>query len=230
MRIHIVGICGTFMGGVALIARELGHTVTGSDLNIYPPMSDVLKDAGIEIRLGFEPSTIDKDVDLVIIGNTIGRANPSVDFVLNNNMNYISGAQWMGENVLRHQHVLAVSGTHGKTTTTAILTWILETAGLNPGFLIGGVPKNFEGSSRLGAGKYFVIEADEYDTVFYYYRSKFLHYRPNTKNNFKFYCAQYRAMVLLFIHNQILIFSMLFRVVVGENKLSLEIMMVGMQN
>ncbi|OGT45615.1 MAG: UDP-N-acetylmuramate:L-alanyl-gamma-D-glutamyl-meso-diaminopimelate ligase [Gammaproteobacteria bacterium RIFCSPHIGHO2_12_FULL_38_11] len=180
MRIHIVGICGTFMGGVALIARELGHTVTGSDLNIYPPMSDALINAGIDIRLGYEPSTIDKDVDLVIIGNTISRSNPSVDYVLNNNINYNSGAQWMGENVLRHQHVLAVSGTHGKTTTTAILTWILETAGLHPGYLIGGVPKNFEGSSRLGAGKYFVIEADEYDTVFYDKRSKFLHYRPNT--------------------------------------------------
>ena len=180
MRIHIIGICGTFMGGVALIARELGHSVTGSDLNIYPPMSDALINAGIEIRLGFEPSTIDKDVDLVIIGNTIGRANPSVDYVLNNNINYISGAQWMGENVLRHQHVLAVSGTHGKTTTTALLTWILETAQLNPGYLIGGVPKNFEGSSRVGAGQYFVIEADEYDTVFYDKRSKFLHYRPNT--------------------------------------------------
>ena len=179
-KIHIIGICGTFMGGVALIARELGHTVTGSDLNIYPPMSDTLQNAGIDIRLGFEPSTIDKNVDLVIIGNTIGRANPSVDYVLNNKINYISGAQWMGENVLCHQHVLAVSGTHGKTTTTALLTWILETAGLNPGYLIGGVPKNFSGTSRLGAGKYFVIEADEYDTVFYDKRSKFLHYRPNT--------------------------------------------------
>lgn len=188
MRIHIVGICGTFMGGVALIARELGHHVTGSDLNIYPPMSDALKDAGIDIRLGFEPDTIPKDVDLVIIGNTINRANPSVDYVLNHNINYISGAQWMGENVLRHQHVLAVSGTHGKTTTTALLAWILETAGCNPGYLIGGVPKNFEGSSRLGAGKYFVIEADEYDTIFYDKRSKFLHYRPNTLivNNIEF--------------------------------------------
>ncbi|MDP1574632.1 MAG: UDP-N-acetylmuramate:L-alanyl-gamma-D-glutamyl-meso-diaminopimelate ligase [Coxiellaceae bacterium] len=179
-KIHIIGICGTFMGGVALIARELGHSVTGSDLNIYPPMSDALINAGVEIRLGFEPSTIDKDVDLVIIGNTIARTNPSVDYVLNNNINYISGAQWMGDHVLRHQHVLAVSGTHGKTTTTALLTWILETATLNPGFLIGGVPNNFEGTSRLGAGKYFVIEADEYDTVFYDKRSKFLHYRPNT--------------------------------------------------
>ena len=180
MRIHIIGICGTFMGGVALIARELGHIVTGSDLNIYPPMSDALLEAGIEIRLGYAPSTIDKNVDLVIIGNTISRNNPSVDYVLNNNLNYISGAQWMGENVLRHQHVLAVSGTHGKTTTTALFAWILETAGLQPGFLIGGVPKNFKETSRLGAGKYFVIEADEYDTVFYDKRSKFLHYHPNT--------------------------------------------------
>lgn len=179
-KIHVIGICGTFMGGVALIARELGHTVTGSDLNIYPPMSDALQQAGVEIRSGFEPSTIPLDVDLVIIGNTISRNNPSVDYVLNHKINYISGAQWMGENVLRHQHVLAVSGTHGKTTTTALLAWILETAGLHPGFLIGGVPKNFSETARLGAKKYFVIEADEYDTVFYDKRSKFLHYHPNT--------------------------------------------------
>ena len=180
MNIHIVGICGTFMGGVALIARELGHTVTGSDLNIYPPMSDTLINAGIEIRSGYEPDTIPKDAELIIIGNTIGRTNPSVDYILNHKLNYISGAQWMGEQVLRKQHVLAVSGTHGKTTTTALLTWILEAAGVQPGFLIGGVPKNFDCTSRLGAGKYFVIEADEYDTVFYDKRSKFLHYYPDT--------------------------------------------------
>ena len=188
MRIHIVGICGTFMGGVALIARELGHIVSGSDLNIYPPMSDALKNAGIDLRLGYDPSTIDKDVDLVIVGNAIGRANPSVDYVLTHKIPYTSGSQWMHDYVLRHQHVLAVSGTHGKTTTTALLTWILETAGLNPGFLIGGVPKNFEGTSRLGAKKYFVIEADEYDTAFFDKRSKFLHYCPTTliMNNIEF--------------------------------------------
>lgn len=180
MRIHIVGICGTFMGGVALIARELGHCVTGSDINVYPPMSDTLKKAGIEIRQGFDPSTIDPDAQLVIIGNTINRDNPSVDYVLNNHISYTSGAEWMGDTVLRHKHVFAVSGTHGKTTTTALLTWILETAGLNPGFLIGGVPKNFTSTSRQGDGQYFVIEADEYDTAFFDKRSKFLHYRPQT--------------------------------------------------
>ncbi|OGT42221.1 MAG: UDP-N-acetylmuramate:L-alanyl-gamma-D-glutamyl-meso-diaminopimelate ligase [Gammaproteobacteria bacterium RIFCSPHIGHO2_12_FULL_40_19] len=180
MRIHILGICGTFMGGVALIARELGHHVTGSDLNIYPPMSDALAASGIPVRLGYEPKNIDPKTDLVIIGNGIARHNPCVDYVLNQGMDYISGSQWMCENVLRHQHVLAVSGTHGKTTTTALLTWILETAGLTPGYLIGGVPKDFKETSRLGAGKYFVIEADEYDTAFFDKRSKFLHYRPRT--------------------------------------------------
>ncbi len=180
MRIHILGICGTFMGGVALIARELGHQVTGSDLNIYPPMSDALKNAGIPVHLGYEPESLDPKIDLVIIGNGISRQNPCVDYILNQGINYTSGSQWMCDNVLRHQHVLAVSGTHGKTTTTALLSWILETAGLNPGFLIGGVPKNFTHTARLGAGKYFVIEADEYDTAFFDKRSKFLHYRPRT--------------------------------------------------
>src|SRR3990167_9053796 len=163
MRIHILGICGTFMGGVALIARELGHHVTGSDLNVYPPMSDALKSSVIPVHIGYEPSAIDSKTDLVIIGNGIARQNPCVDYILNQGINYTSGSQWMCENVLRFQHVLAVSGTHGKTTTTAILAWILETAGLNPGFLIGGVPKNFPNTARLGGGKYFVIEADEYD-------------------------------------------------------------------
>jgi len=158
----------------------MGYDVTGSDLNIYPPMSDALQTAGIDIRLGFEPETIPYDVDLVIIGNTIGRQNPSVDYVLNKRIPYASGAQWMGDHVLSRQHVLAVSGTHGKTTTTALLAWILTVAGYDPGYLIGGVPKNFEGSSRLGAGKYFVIEADEYDTAFFDKRSKFLHYHPST--------------------------------------------------
>ena len=180
MRIHILGICGTFMGGVALIARELGHIVTGSDLNIYPPMSDALAASGIPVHLGYEPKHIDPKIDLVIIGNGVARQNPCVDYVLNHGMNYTSGSQWMCENVLRHQHVLAVSGTHGKTTTTALLTWILETAGLMPGYLIGGVPNNFTETSRLGAGKYFVVEADEYDTAFFDKRSKFLHYRPRT--------------------------------------------------
>lgn len=180
MRIHILGICGTFMGGVAFIARELGHPVTGSDLNVYPPMSDALKASGISVHIGYEPSAIDSKTDLVIIGNGISRQNPCVDYILNQGINYTSGSQWMCESVLRHQHVIAVSGTHGKTTTTALLTWILETAGLNPGFLIGGVPKNFSCTARLGDKKYFVIEADEYDTAFFDKRSKFLHYRPKT--------------------------------------------------
>ena len=188
MRIHILGICGTFMGGVALIARELGHEVSGSDMNVYPPMSDTLTDAGITVKMGYEPSNIDSKTDLVIIGNGVGRQNTCIDYVLNQNINYISGPEWMCDNVLRFQHVLAVSGTHGKTTTTALLSWILETAGLNPGFLIGGVPKNFSQTARLGGGKYFVIEADEYDTAFYDKRSKFLHYRPRTliMNNIEF--------------------------------------------
>jgi len=180
MHIHILGICGTFMGGVALIARELGHDVTGSDLNVYPPMADALKSSGIPVHIGYEPSAIDPKTDLVIIGNGIARQNACVDYLLNQGINYTSGSQWMCENVLRHQQVLAVSGTHGKTTTTALLSWILETAGLNPGFLIGGVPKNFPNTARLGGGKYFVIEADEYDTAFFDKRSKFLHYRPRT--------------------------------------------------
>lgn len=180
MKIHILGICGTFMGGVALMARELGHEVSGSDVNIYPPMSDALKTSGINVHLGYEPSAIDVKTELVIIGNTIPRSNHCVDYVLNQGMNYTSGAAWMRDNVLRHQHVLAVSGTHGKTTTTALLTWILEVAQCNPGYLIGGVPKNFSETSRLGAGKYFVIEADEYDTAFFDKRSKFLHYCPRT--------------------------------------------------
>lgn len=180
MKIHILGICGTFMGGVALIARELGHIVSGSDLNVYPPMSDALQAAGIIVKNGYIPENIDPDTDCVIIGNGISRQNACVDYILNQNIHYISGPQWMYENVLQTQHVLAVSGTHGKTTTTALLTWILETAGLNPGFLIGGVPKNFSQTCRAGAGKYFVIEADEYDTAFFDKRSKFLHYRPRT--------------------------------------------------
>lgn len=188
MKIHILGICGTFMGGLALIAREVGHEVSGSDVNIYPPMSDALKDAGIDLKLGYDPVNIDPETELVIIGNGVKRDNSCVDFVLNQGMNYISGPQWLGEQVLRFQHVLAVSGTHGKTTTTALLAWILEVAGLNPGFLIGGVPNNFSQTCRLGAGRYFVIEADEYDTAFFDKRSKFLHYRPRTLiiNNIEF--------------------------------------------
>ena len=166
------------MGGIALLARSLGHTVTGSDQHIYPPMSDALKVAGIHVYTGYYPENI--HADLVIIGNGVKRDNACVDFVMTQKIPFISGPQWIFENVLRDRHVLAVSGTHGKTTTTALLTWILETAGLNPGFLIGGVPKNFDSTARLGSGKYFVIEADEYDTIFYDKRAKFLHYHPTT--------------------------------------------------
>lgn len=180
MKIHILGICGTFMGGVALIARELGHDVTGSDVNIYPPMSDALKASGIPVHLGYDPAGIPSDADCVIVGNSLSRQNPCVDYILTQRIPYTSGSQWMHDHVLQYQHVLAVSGTHGKTTTTALLTWILETAGLQPGYLIGGVPNNFSQTSRLGAKKYFVIEADEYDTAFFDKRSKFLHYCPTT--------------------------------------------------
>lgn len=188
MHIHILGVCGTFMGGVAMLAKEQGHHVSGSDQNIYPPMSDALKNAGIEIKFGYASENITPDTDLVIIGNVMSRENPCIEFILNKKINFISGPQWVYENILKSQHIFAVSGTHGKTTTTSLLAWILETAGLKPGFLIGGMPNNFNITSRVGAGKYFVIEADEYDTAFYDKRSKFLHYFPNTliMNNLEF--------------------------------------------
>ena len=180
MRIHILGICGTFMGGIALIARQLGHEVSGSDENIYPPMSDTLRSAGIEIQQGYERAHLQPAPDCVIIGNAISRGNPAVETLLNKSLPYISGPQWLFEQVLVKRHVLAVSGTHGKTTTTSLLTWILHYAGLNPGYLIGGVPNNFNGTAELGDSPYFVIEADEYDTAFFDKRSKFIHYHPRT--------------------------------------------------
>lgn len=180
MKIHILGICGTFMAGVAKCAKLLGHDVTGSDQHVYPPMSDVLAALNIEIQSGYLPEHIAADTDLVIIGNALSRGNAAVEFVLNSQIPYVSGAQWLYEYVLKDKHVLAVSGTHGKTTTTALLAWILTCADLEPGFLIGGLPKNFNETTALGGGKYFVIEADEYDTAFFDKRSKFLHYRPNT--------------------------------------------------
>jgi UDP-N-acetylmuramate: L-alanyl-gamma-D-glutamyl-meso-diaminopimelate ligase len=180
MRIHILGICGTFMGGIALLARALGHEVSGSDANVYPPMSTQLEDQGIQLMNGYEPEHLQPAPDLVIIGNAMSRGNPVVEFILNNKLPYVSGPQWISEHILQSKHVLAISGTHGKTTTTGMLCWILESAGLNPGFLVGGVPQNFGVSSRLGDSKYFVIEADEYDTAFFDKRSKFIHYHPNT--------------------------------------------------
>ncbi|PHQ79565.1 MAG: UDP-N-acetylmuramate:L-alanyl-gamma-D-glutamyl-meso-diaminopimelate ligase [Coxiella sp. (in: Bacteria)] len=187
MKIHILGICGTFMGGIAAIARELGHDVSGSDQGVYPPMSDTLRQQGITLMSGYLPQHLDPAPDLVIIGNALSRGNPAVEYVLNQNIPYTSGPQWLAENVLQQRHVLAVSGTHGKTTTTAMLAWILESAGLNPGYLIGGVAKDFTTTARLGE-RYFVIEADEYDTAYFDKRSKFIHYRPRTliMNNLEF--------------------------------------------
>jgi len=188
MKIHILGICGTFMGGVAMIARELGHDVIGSDAGIYPPMSDTLQTAGITILEGYDAAHFTPKPDLVIVGNTIGRGNPALEYVLNAGLPYVSGPQWLAEVGLKGKHVLAVSGTHGKTTTSSMLAWILEFAGLMPGFLIGGVAHDFEKTARLGDSKYFVIEADEYDTAFSDKRSKFIHYHPKTLviNNLEF--------------------------------------------
>jgi len=180
MRIHILGICGTFMGGIALLAKAMGHEVSGSDANVYPPMSTQLEEQGIELMEGYDPEYLQPTPDLVIVGNTLSRGNPAVEFILNNKLPHISGPQWLSEYILQTKHVLAVSGTHGKTTTTGMLCWILESAGLNPGFLVGGIPQNFGVSARPGGDKYFVIEADEYDTAFFDKRSKFIHYHPDT--------------------------------------------------
>ena len=188
MRIHILGICGTFMGGIALLARELGHEVSGSDLGVYPPMSTQLEKQGISLIEGYDPSQLEANPDLIIIGNAMSRGNPCVEYILNHGLRYTSGPQWLSENILQGRHVLAVSGTHGKTTTTCMLAWTLEVEGLNPGFLVGGIPENFGVSSRLGGPDYFVIEADEYDTAFFDKRSKFVHYHPKTLiiNNIEF--------------------------------------------
>ena len=187
MKIHILGICGTFMGGIAAIARELGHEVSGSDQNVYPPMSDTLAQLGVTLMEGYEPSHLQPKPDLVIIGNALSRGNPAIEYVLNEQIPYTSGPEWLADHVLQYRHVLAISGTHGKTSTTAMLTWILEFAGLKPGYLIGGVAQDFKTTARLGKD-YFVIEADEYDTAFFDKRSKFLHYRPRTlvMNNLEF--------------------------------------------
>ncbi len=179
-RIHILGICGSFMGGLALLARELGYQVSGSDQDIYPPMSETLQMAGIEIFGGYDPTHLRVSPDEVIIGNTIKRGNVALEYVLNKNLPYVSGPQWLAEKVLHKRHVLAVAGTHGKTTTSSMLAWILTQAGLNPGYLIGGAPLNFSATAALGKSPYFVIEADEYDTAFCDKRSKFIHYRPRT--------------------------------------------------
>jgi UDP-N-acetylmuramate: L-alanyl-gamma-D-glutamyl-meso-diaminopimelate ligase len=216
MHIHILGICGTFMGGIAALAREAGHRVTGCDAGVYPPMSTQLQALGIELIEGYTPDQLALQPDLFVIGNVVSRGNPLMEAILNAGLPYTSGPQWLAENVLQGRHVLAVAGTHGKTTTTSILAWILEHAGLQPGFLVGGVPENFGVSARLGKGSTlsaagpsqgtsalsggsaaspeasvgapFVIEADEYDTAFFDKRSKFVHYRPRTAilNNLEF--------------------------------------------
>jgi UDP-N-acetylmuramate: L-alanyl-gamma-D-glutamyl-meso-diaminopimelate ligase len=188
MHIHILGICGTFMGGLAAIAREAGHRVTGCDANVYPPMSDQLRALGIELIEGFGADQLALKPDLFVIGNVVTRGNALMEAILDAGAAYTSGPQWLAENVLRGRHVLAVAGTHGKTTTTSMLAWILDQAGLKPGFLVGGVPLNFGISARLGDGHPFVIEADEYDTAFFDKRSKFVHYRPRTAvlNNLEF--------------------------------------------
>ncbi|MFP1726146.1 UDP-N-acetylmuramate:L-alanyl-gamma-D-glutamyl-meso-diaminopimelate ligase [Lonsdalea quercina] len=188
MRIHILGICGTFMGGLALLARSLGHQVTGSDANVYPPMSTLLEEQGITLIEGYDPSQLEPQPDLVIIGNAMSRGNPCVEAVLERNLPYVSGPQWLHDYVLRERWVIAVAGTHGKTTTAGMVTWILEACGYNPGFVIGGVPGNFDVSARLGDSPFFVVEADEYDCAFFDKRSKFVHYCPRTLilNNLEF--------------------------------------------
>lgn len=189
MHIHIIGICGTFMGGIATLAKALGHTVTGCDLNVYPPMSTLLESQGVKIIQGYEAEQLDRlKPDLVIIGNALSRGKSIIEAVLNRQIPYTSGPQWLGEAVLQDRFVMAVSGTHGKTTTTSLLAWILEFAGMTPGFLVGGNPLNFGVSARLGESSFFVIEADEYDTAFFDKRSKFVHYHPRTCiiNNLEF--------------------------------------------
>ena len=180
MHIHILGICGTFMGGLAVLARAAGHKVTGCDANVYPPMSTQLEAQGIRLINGYEAEQADLNPDVFVIGNVVTRGNPLMEAILNRGLPYISGPQWLRDHVLQGRWVLAVAGTHGKTTTSAMLAWILEHAGLNPGFLIGGVPQNFGVSARLTETPFFVIEADEYDTAFFDKRSKFVHYAPRT--------------------------------------------------
>jgi UDP-N-acetylmuramate: L-alanyl-gamma-D-glutamyl-meso-diaminopimelate ligase len=188
MHIHVLGICGTFMGGIAVLAREMGYTVSGSDANVYPPMSTQLEQAGIQLSQGYEPAHLDPAPDLVVIGNALSRGNAAIEYVLDRGLPYTSGPAFLADHVLKDRWVLAVAGTHGKTTTSSMLAWILEHAGLTPGFLIGGVPGNFNISARLGNAPFFVVEADEYDTAFFDKRSKFVHYRSRTVilNNLEF--------------------------------------------
>lgn len=188
MHVHILGICGTFMGSLAVLAKQMGHQVSGSDANVYPPMSTQLEQQGIELMEGFRAEHLQPRPDLVIIGNALSRGNPAVEHVLNEGLNYTSGPQWLAQYVLHDRWVLGVAGTHGKTTTSAMLAWILQYAGLQPGYLIGGVCNNFPSSAHLGESDFFVVEADEYDSAFFDKRSKFVHYSPRTAilNNLEF--------------------------------------------
>ena len=188
MHIHILGICGTFMGGIAAIAKSLGHTVTGSDQNVYPPMSTQLEELGITLTQGYDVAQLEPAPDMVVIGNAMSRGNPCVEYVLDKGLPYTSGPEWLKHNLLQNSWVLAVAGTHGKTTTASMLAWLLEYAGMKPGFLIGGIVQNFGVSARVGETPFFVIEADEYDTAFFDKRSKFVHYLPRTLilNNLEF--------------------------------------------
>jgi len=185
--VHILGICGTFMGGLALLAKETGLKVTGSDENIYPPMSNLLKEQGIEVIQGYKKKDLPR-AEIYLIGNVISRGNEVIEYILDTKLPYASGPEWMLENILKNRRVIAVSGTHGKTSTTAMITWMLENAGLKPGFLIGGNPKDFSISARIGEDEFFVIEADEYDTAFFDKRAKFVHYHPEVLviNNLEF--------------------------------------------
>jgi|TARA_B110000881_G_C18606187_1_gene540275 UDP-N-acetylmuramate: L-alanyl-gamma-D-glutamyl-meso-diaminopimelate ligase len=188
MHIHILGICGTFMTGIASMAQSLGHQVTGSDQNFYPPMSDALRHLNIEVDENYDPLQLDRRPDCCIVGNVMTRGHPVIEFMLDKKIPFKSGPQWLSENILNDRFVIAVSGTHGKTTTTSMLSWILEDNGYSPGYLIGGVPNNFNSSARIGNSKYFVIEADEYDTAFFDKRPKFIHYQPTITimNNLEF--------------------------------------------
>jgi UDP-N-acetylmuramate: L-alanyl-gamma-D-glutamyl-meso-diaminopimelate ligase len=220
MHVHILGICGTFMGGLALLARAMGHKVTGSDANVYPPMSTQLEQQGIELIQGFDPAQLGKEgdnqPDLVVIGNAMSRGNPCVEAVLNRGIKYTSGPQFLAEYILQDRWVLAVAGTHGKTSTSSMLAWVLEYCGYEPGFLIGGVPQNFGVSARLGNSVFFVVEADEYDSAFFDKRSKFVHYHPRTLviNNLEFDHADIFAD-LAAIQRQ---FNHVIRTVPGEGK------------
>ncbi len=217
MHIHILGICGTFMGSLAILARAQGHKVTGSDQNVYPPMSDLLTEQGIELIQGYDPAQLTPCPDMVVIGNAMKRGNPCVEAVLNQGIPYTSGPQWLHDHVLPERWVLAVAGTHGKTTTAGMLAWILEDCGYQPGFLIGGVPGNFDVSATLGNSPFFVIEADEYDCAFFDKRSKFVHYSPRTLllNNLEFDHADIFEN-LAAIEKQ---FHHLVRVVPGDGKI-----------